>query len=267
MSAVEAVAPGRGDLKIVSDPETGVATITIDRAAKLNSLTSEFWGDLRSALARLEADGTTRAIVITGAGERAFSAGGDIHGFSSLTTPAQRRAYIQDCMATFAAVESCELPVIAAINGIAFGGGCELALACDIVFASDAATFAMPEAAVGLVPGFGVQRAPSVIGRQWSKYLIMSGGRIDAGTAERIGLVQRVVPAADLTAEVIRFATKVASQAPMAVGVAKQMINEGLDASRLAGSVQAVSLLYSTEDSAEGIAAFAERRKPAFKGA
>ena len=124
-----------------------VAVIHIDRAEKLNALTAAFWPQLRDELARLESDGTTRAVVLTGAGDKAFSAGGDIAGFAELEGTAAKRAFQAECLRTFAALEESGLPVIAAVNGYAFGGGCELALACDLVLASDRAVFALPESA------------------------------------------------------------------------------------------------------------------------
>jgi enoyl-CoA hydratase len=177
-------------MKLRVETDGAVATITMDAPEKLNAMGREFWPDLRDALSTLESDGSTRVVVVTGAGEKAFSAGGDIASFAELDGPAAKRAFQRDCMRTFAAVEESPLPVVAAVNGYAMGGGCELALACDVVLAADTAVFAMPETAVGLVPGFGVLRAPSVIGRSWTKLMMVGGERVDAETALRIGLVQ-----------------------------------------------------------------------------
>jgi enoyl-CoA hydratase len=243
-----------------------VALVYINRPEKMNSMTVAFWPQLQGLLGTLSGDGDIRVVVITGRGDRAFSAGGDIGGFGEMTTLAERRSYMTMCMGTFAAVENCRLPVIAAVNGWAFGGGCELTLACDIALAAESATFAMPETSVGLVPGFGVQRAPSVIGRQWTKYLVFAGERIDAETAHRLGMVQRVVPDAELLEYALRLGAEIAEQAPLAVEVAKRIINRDIHHSQHGYSIDAVSLLYSTADAAEGVRAFSERRRPRFEG-
>jgi enoyl-CoA hydratase len=244
----------------------GIAVLTIDDPAKLNAMGRTFWAELRDALARLEADGRTRAVIVTGAGERAFSAGGDIASFAELTGIEAKRAFQQDCMRTFAAVEESPLPVIAAVNGYAMGGGCELTLACDAVLAADNAVFGMPEAAVGLVPGFGVLRAPSVIGRQWTKLMMLAGERVDAATALRIGLVQKVVPAASLMDAARELASRMAAAAPLAVATGKGLVNRGVDRGEFDHSTAALTMLHATADAAEGIAAFVGKRAPRFEG-
>ncbi|WP_214405269.1 enoyl-CoA hydratase/isomerase family protein [Pseudonocardia lacus] len=244
----------------------GVATITMDAPAKLNAMGRAFWPALRDALAALEADGSTRAVVVTGAGERAFSAGGDIAGFAELEGTAAKREFQRDCMRTFAAVEESPLPVVAAVRGYALGGGCELALACDVVIAAETAVFGMPEAAVGLVPGFGVLRAPSVIGRQWTKLMAFAGERVDADTALRIGLVQKVVPAAELAAAARALAGRMAAAAPLAVATGKALVNRGVDRGEYDHSTAALTALHGSADAAEGIRAFTEKRPPRFRG-
>lgn len=243
-----------------------VAVIHLDRPEKLNALTAAFWPQMRDALARLEASGTTRAVVLSGAGDRAFSAGGDIAGFGELEGTAAKRAFQADCLRTFAAIEESPLPVIAAVNGYAFGGGCELALACDLVLASERAAFAMPEAGIGLVPGFGVLRGPAVMGRHWTKWMVLAGERLDAATAERVGLVQKVVAHDALLDEAVAVGERIAGAAPLAVRVGKNMINRGVDRGETGYSLEAVTLLQETADTAEGIAAFTEKRPPRFDG-
>ncbi|MDQ4118592.1 MAG: enoyl-CoA hydratase/isomerase family protein [Actinomycetota bacterium] len=243
-----------------------VATVTIDAPEKLNAMGRTFWPELRDALAVLEADATTRAVVITGAGEKAFSSGGDIAGFADLDGAGAKREFQRDCMRTFAAVEESPLPVIAAVNGYAMGGGCELALACDVVVAADTAVFGMPESAVGLVPGFGVLRAPSVIGRAWTKLMMFGGERVDAPTALRIGLAQKVVPAAELADTAHAMAERMAAAAPLAVATGKSLVNRGVDRGEFDHSTAALTALHGTEDAAEGIAAFVEKRAPRFRG-
>jgi enoyl-CoA hydratase len=246
--------------------DDAVAVLTIDDPARLNAMGRTFWPEVRDALARLESDGRTRALIVTGAGDKAFSAGGDIASFASLTDTAAKREFQRDCMRTFAAVEESPLPVIAAVNGYAMGGGCELALACDIVVAADTATFGMPETAVGLVPGFGVLRAPSVIGRHWTKLLMFTGERVDAETALRIGLAQKVVPAAALMDTARELATTIAAKAPLAVAAGKGLVNRGVDRGEFDHSTAALTALHATEDAAEGIAAFVGKRAPTFEG-
>jgi enoyl-CoA hydratase len=243
----------------------GIATLTIDVPAKLNAMGRSFWPELRDALAALEADGT-RAVVITGAGDRAFSAGGDIAGFAELSGTAAKRDFQRDCMRTFAAVEESPLPVIAAVNGYALGGGCELAMACDVAIAADTAVFGMPEAAVGLVPGFGVLRAPAVIGRQWTKLMVFAGERVDAPTALRIGLVQKVVPAAELAAAARELAGRMAAAAPLAVAAGKALVNRGAERGEFEHSTAALTALHGSEDAEEGVRAFVEKRPPRFRG-
>jgi enoyl-CoA hydratase len=242
-----------------------VASVTMDRPAKLNAMTREFWGALRETLDRLAADSSIRAVIIKGGGDRAFSAGGDIQGFLELQSDSEIRAYQTEAMAAFVHVERSPLIVIAAVRGIAFGGGCELALACDIVIAGESARFAFPEAALGLVPGYGVVRAPRVIGRQLTKYLIASGDSLDAGQALQAGLVQQVVPDPQLDDEAIALAKRIATRSPRAVAVAKRMVNEGLSDDDIAFSIDEVSRLQASRDRANGIKAFLDRRVPIFE--
>lgn len=238
-----------------------VTLLTLDRVEKHNALTSEFWGDLRGVLDELEADQQTRAIVLTGAGDKAFCAGGDIAGFAALTTLESKRAYQIDAMNGFAALENCPLPVIAAVNGLALGGGCELTLACDIVLASDRATFGMPEAALGLVPGYGVLRAPHVIGRQMTKLMVMAGEMLDAQQALQAGLVQKVVPHAELLPKALALAEKVASNSSMAHAIGKRLINRGIERAEFDYSVEALTVLQSSAETQQRVRGFLDRRK------
>lgn len=243
-----------------------VALVRIDRPEKLNSLANTFWPQLRGLLDALCGNATTRAVVITGSGDRAFSTGGDIAGFAELDTAVARREFMNECTKTFDAVEACPLPVIAAVNGWALGGGCELTFACDIVLAAESAVFGMPEAAVGLVPGFGVLRAPSVIGRQWTKFMVFAGERISAQRAYELGMVQRVLPDQELVPTALELGERIAAQAPLALSVGKRIINRGVDRGETGYTVEALTMLYSTRDAAEGIQAFVERREPRFEG-
>jgi enoyl-CoA hydratase len=207
-----------------------------------------------------------RVVIITGAGDKAISTGGDIIGFAGMADMHPRREFMKATMDGFGAIENSPLPVIAAVNGWALGGGCELTFACDIVIAADTAQFGMPEASVGLVPGFGVLRGPSVIGRQWAKFMVFAGERIGAEEALRLGMVQRVVPADQLLSTAIELAHRVAAQAPIAISLGKQLIGRGVDRGEAHYAVETLAVLFSTRDAAEGFAAFSERRRPLFEG-
>lgn len=243
-----------------------VALVRINRPEKLNALAHEFWPQLRALLDTLARGTATRAIVMTGQGDRSFSTGGDIVSFGELDTPAARREFMAECLKTFAAVEDSPIPVIAAVNGLALGGGCELTFACDIVLAAESAVFGMPEAGVGLVPGFGVLRAPSVIGRQWTKFMVLAGEQISAQRAYALGMVQSVVPDAELLPAALEVGERIAAQAPLAVEVGKRIVNRGVDRGETGYAAEALAMLYATRDAAEGIQAFAQRRAPRFEG-
>jgi enoyl-CoA hydratase len=244
--------------------EERIGTIFMDRNEKLNAMTTAFWTDLRDALDWLEGFGDARVVILSGNGGRAFSAGGDIREFLSLETLPEMEAYQRDAMAAFAHIERSPLIVMAAVNGLALGGGCELVLACDFAIAADTATFAMPEASLGLVPGFGVIRAPQLIGPRLTKYLIATGLTIDAQRAYEAGLVESVVSAATLMQEARAIAARIAERSPNAVCVAKRMINRTIDFSELDYSVQQITALHASADRAAGVAAFLARTMPEF---
>lgn len=254
-----------GDIAVAS--AGSIAWATIDRPAKLNALRAAFWSDLRTVLDRLASDGETGVVLLTGAGERAFSVGGDIDGFAEMQGIAEMRAFQQDAMDGFAAVERCPLIVIAVVNGLALGGGCELAMACDFAIASEAARFAMPEARLGLVPGFGVIRGPGVIGRAMTKYMIATGEMISAARAFEIGLVQAVVPDDALEAEAEALAQKISGNSPTALAVGKRLANREIDQQGFDYSVEAITMLQSHPERAEGVSAFLQKRAPDFRAA
>lgn len=250
------------DLNVLRDGP--VATVVMNRPDKLNAMRRNFWPDLRAVFDALESDPAIRVVIITGAGERAFSAGGDIAAFRDLTTLTAKRNFQLDAMKTFARVENSPLPVIAAVNGYALGGGCELTLACDIVIASDRARFGMPEAALGLVPGYGILRAPDVIGRQMTKLMIFAKAQLDAARALDVGLIQEVVPHDALMSRARALAAEIAQSSPIAMEVGKKVVNRGTGFAEFDYATEALTVLQATSDTDEGTRAFLEKRKPRF---
>ena len=242
-----------------------VAVVWMNRPEKKNAMGPTFFRELPLVLDALARDGDVRAVVLTGAGD-AFSAGGDIAGFRELSTTTAVRRHLRLVFDAFHAIERAELPVIAAVNGIAYGGGTEIILACDIVLASDRATFAFREAKVGLQPGYGLVRGPDVIGRSWTRWLALTADIIDAEKALQIGLVQAVVPHEQLLDEALALAGRIAANPAQAVQVGKQFVNRDTGGRGLAETIEATALLFMTADHKEGVAAFLERRPPSFEG-
>lgn len=241
-----------------------VAVVTIDRAAKLNAMSPTFFRELPHVLDALGREPELRAVVLTGDGD-AFSAGGDIASFAELHGTVAVRRHLRLVFDAFHAVERAELPVIGAVNGIAYGGGTELTLACDLVIASERARFSFKEATVGLIPGYGVVRGPAVIGRHWTRWLALTADVIDAEQAREIGLVQKVVQHDALLDEALAVAERIAAHPPLAIRLGKQFVNRDT-AEGLAESIEMTALLFTTADHAEGVAAFVEKRPPEFTG-
>jgi enoyl-CoA hydratase/carnithine racemase len=241
-----------------------VAVVWMNRPEKKNAMSPTFFRELPRLLDHLFHDTDARAVVLTGAGD-AFSAGGDIASFDELNDLADYRRQLRLVSDAFHAIERAQLPVIAAVNGVAFGGGTEITLFCDIVLASAKATFAFKEATVGLQPGFGLIRGPEVIGRNWTRWLSFTGDAIDAQKALEIGLVQQVVPHEQLLDEAVALAARIAANPAIAVQVGKQIVNRGTD-DGLAEAIEMTALLFTTDDHKEGVAAFLERRAPEFTG-
>jgi enoyl-CoA hydratase len=246
-----------------------VAIVTINRPKVLNALNAKTLDELRRAALDLRSDDTVRAIVLTGAGEKSFVAGADINELA-VQTPTGGREHALTGQHVFDLVENLGKPVIAAINGYALGGGCELAMACTLRLAADTARLGQPEINLGLIPGYaGTQRLSRLVGKGRALELILTGAPITALEAERIGLVNRVLPAADLLPEAKKLAQQLATNAPVASRYIINAVNKGMEmpfAEACVFEATLFGLVASTDDMKEGTAAFLEKRKPEFKG-
>ena len=251
------------------EQEGAVAVVTINRPAVLNALSEAVLREIESAFDALAADEGVRAIVLTGAGEKAFVAGADIKELAA-QTPVSGRETARRGQRLFTRIEQLGKPVIAAINGFALGGGCELALACTFRFAADTARIGLPEITLGLLPGYGGSvRLPRLIGKARAMEMILTGKPVTADEAFRVGLVNRVVPAVSLVAEAKAFAADLAAKAPIALRYAMQSVERGLEMpfdEALELEATLFGLVSSTADMREGTTAFLEKRKPVFKG-
>jgi len=247
-----------------------VGLITFNRPHVLNALSLDTMRELDAAIDELAVDDNVGALVLTGAGDRAFVAGADIAEFNTLGSACEAAAFARRGQAVLNKIETLSKPVIAAINGFALGGGCELALACDVRLAADTARLGQPEINLGIIPGYGgTQRLARLVGEGYAKLLCMTGDMVDAAEALRIGLVDRVVPASELQNEARALAARLASKAPVALALIKQAIHEGLQASLAGGMAYEAALfgaVFDTEDRTEGIRAFLEKRKPTWRG-
>ena len=240
-----------------------VTILTLDEPGKLNALSPGIREGILEGLKRVDADHDIRVAIITGSGEKAFCAGADISGFQF--DPETVRKFMKTALDVLAAPENCRKPVISAVNGIAFGGGFEIAIASDFIIASDRAQFAVPEIKLGLLPGFAIVRLAEMIGRAKAKEMSMLGDPITAEKACRLGLVLRVVPHENLLTEAMEFAGRIASKPRLAVAMAKSFYNRGLGGDEMRHAIDGFPLLFMHDDAREGIAAFREKRKPQFK--
>lgn len=246
---------------IRSDAGPGVVVLTMSRPEKLNAMDEQFFAELTEVMRRTGVDDDVRAVVLTGTG-RAFSAGGDVATFEALDGDVRQvRPHLRRVYDAFSSVERCAVPVIAAVNGIAFGGGTELALACDVVLAAESARFAFKEPTMGLMPGYGIVRGPEVLGRHWTRYLALSGREIDAARAERAGLVQEVHADAELLPAALQLAGEMAAHSPLATQVGKAFINRDA-VGGFSESVEATALLFGTAEHRAAFTAFRERTAP-----
>ncbi|NLN60062.1 MAG: crotonase [Deltaproteobacteria bacterium] len=249
--------------------EEGVATIAFNRPKAMNAMNGETMGELYDAVLTCKKDDAVKALILTGAGEKAFVAGADIAQMQNMK-PAEILSFMELGHETLRLIETMPKPSIAAVNGYALGGGTEITMACDIRFASEKAVFGQPEILLGIIPGWGgTQRLPRLIGVGRAKELILSGEQINAQRAFEIGLVNRLYPPELLVDETKKFARKLAGLSGFAVKMAKHAINYGYDisvdsANRL--EMQCISQCFSTDDQKEGMTAFLEKRKPVFTG-
>ena len=249
---------------VLLEKKGNIAIATINRPKALNALNSQVLEDLNELVDLVNADEEIRALVLTGAGEKAFVAGADIGEMSTLTK-AEGEAFGKKGNDVFRKLETMPIPTIAAVNGFALGGGCELSMSCDIRICADTAVFGQPEVGLGITPGFGgTQRLARLVSPGMAKQLIYTARNIKADEALRIGLVNAVYPAADLMAAAEKMAVTIAANAPIAVRACKKAINEGLDVDMDAAIVIEEKLFgscFETADQKEGMGAFLEKRK------
>lgn len=247
----------------------GVAIITVDRPKVLNALNAQTVGEIGEAFEQARNDENVKAVILTGGGEKAFVAGADIAELATMT-PITGKATAEKGQSVFAKIERFPKPVIAAINGFALGGGCELALACHIRIASEKAQLGLPEVTLGIIPGYGgTQRMARLLGKGKALELILTGDRIPAAEAERIGLVNKVVAPEELMNVAMEMAKKIASRGPLAVRAAIEAVMSGSEMPIDEGfflEATLFGLLASTEDMKEGMGAFLEKRAAGFKG-
>ncbi|MBS3919330.1 MAG: enoyl-CoA hydratase/isomerase family protein [Deltaproteobacteria bacterium] len=247
----------------------GIGIITLNRPKSMNAINREFIRELDQLFDEIARDDEVSAVIIAGS-EKIFCAGADIKEVGKIRSPMQAHLFVTNVQLVFNKIERLDKPVIAAVSGLALGGGCELALACDIRIAAENAVFGQPEIKIGVIPGAGgTQRLPRLIGLGRAKELLFIGDTIDAQEAYRIGLVNKVVSVQALMSETKKIAIKLTKRPPIALKLTKTVVNEGINMdlrSALALEARCFEILFSTEDQKEGMKAFIEKRKPIFKG-
>ena len=249
--------------KVKFENRDGMGLITLNDPEKMNGMSEELGADFLEAFRAADKDNDIRVIVITGVG-KIFCAGGDISVFDEGV--AGGYSYLRNTLGMFTEIEKSRTPVIAAVNGVALGGGCEMTMACDISIASEKAIFGLPEVGIGIMPGFAVLRLHQVVGRAKAKELILTAKTIDAKEAERIGLINKVVPPEQLMDAVEKEAKILMSKAPFSLTLAKSIINRELGGEETTSALNTTSLFFGLEDLKEGRSSFFEKRKPDFKG-
>ena len=254
---------------IIFKVEKGVATITFNRPEVLNALNDESLQEFSNALDTVALNEDIRVLILTGAGEKSFVAGADITEFLKFNV-LKAKIFAEMGHGLINRLQELPIPVIAAVNGFALGGGCEIVLGCDFIYAAENAMFGLPEINLGIIPGFGgTQRLPRLIGRNMAKEMIFTGKMISAAEAHSVGLVNTVCPQDELIAEVMKTAATIASKGKASLRAAKQAINSGMDVDLKTGcrvEIDAFAICLSSSDAKEGTSAFLEKRKASFKG-
>ena len=254
---------------IIYQVEEGIATITFNRPKALNALNAALLGELSDALDKIAADEDIRVLILTGSGEKAFVAGADITELATFNSLSAKN-FATFGQAVIGKLQKLPIIVIAAVNGFALGGGTEIAIACDFIYASENAKFGQPEINLGLIPGFGgTQRLPRLIGTNRAKELIFTGKMISAAEGQQVGLVNKVVALEVLLEEVMQVAKEIVAKGKVSLRAAKQAVNNGINvdlASGLKIEIDAFALVYASADAREGTSAFLEKRKPEFTG-
>lgn len=254
---------------ILFTKENGIGVLTVNRPEKLNALNTETIMELNDCIGKIENDSEIKVLIITGGGKKSFVAGADILEMS-MKNAVEGRNFGKIAQDTFTRIENLPQPVIAAVNGYALGGGCELACSCDFRYCSDNAKFGQPEVGLGVTPGFGgTQRLPRIVGRGYGKELIYTADMIDSQEAYRIGLVNKVCPQDQLMDECLKTAKKICNNAKIAVQLSKSAINRGINCdivTAIAYEDEVFGLCFATEDQKEGMAAFLGKREKQFAG-
>ncbi|MCF8038934.1 MAG: enoyl-CoA hydratase/isomerase family protein [Desulfohalobiaceae bacterium] len=254
---------------IIFEVQDNVGVLTINRPKVMNALNPETLEEIARVVGQVKDDDRVKVLVITGAGDKAFVAGADISQFQKQNA-LQARLFAEKGQDVFFALEALPIPVIACVNGFALGGGCELAMSCDFIYASEKAKFGQPEINLGIIPGFGgTQRLARLVGRARAKELCMVGAPITAQEAREIGLAARVFPAEELWDKTMDTARGLAAKGSVALRAIKQVVDRGLECDLKSGcayEVEAFATSFCSEDAREGVAAFLEKRKPEFKG-
>lgn len=253
---------------LLYEKDAGIGIVTLNRPKALNALNDELIRELSIVMDAIRMDDEVQAVIITG-GERAFAAGGDI-AFMANADSLQAEEFVEAIRVAFDKIDHLDKPVIAAISGLALGGGSELALTCDVRIAAEGAAIGQPEINLGIIPGAGgTQRLTRIVGPGWAKYLVMTGLSIDTDTALKIGLITAVVPKEQLMDEAKKIARIMAAKSPLAMKAAKRCFNVGMNIdlpSALTYEIKTWASLFSTEDQKEGMKAFLEKRRPVYKG-
>jgi enoyl-CoA hydratase len=254
---------------IIYGVEEGIATITFNRPKALNALNGALLAELSDALDQIAADEDIRVLILTGSGDKAFVAGADISELATFSSLSAKK-FAGFGQRVINKLQELPIIVIAAVNGFALGGGTEIAIACDFIYASENAKFGQPEINLGLIPGFGgTQRLPRLIGTNLAKELIYTGKMISAEEGSRVGLVNKVTAVESLMEEVLNVAREIASKGKVSLRAAKQAVNNGMNADLATGlniEIDAFALSFSSSDAKEGTTAFLEKRKASFTG-